>query len=308
MANKRLFVQMIKEICEEKGIDYRILSYNWIIELIKDNKIRHITGFRFDLNPEAAGRIVCDKYGTYCILEANNIPCIKHQIVFNPSVRSKYISSEGIYKDVIDFFDKYKKIVVKPNYGSEGKNVFLCSSLKETEQAIKKIFETEPTLSLCPFYDIKIEYRAFVLNGKVKLIYGKEKPFIIGDGKSTMKELIENAKYVRLDNLLEKNLSYIPEYGEKIDVSWKYNLSGGATPKILENGKMYSDIEKLALDAARVANVKIASVDIIRDSNDNLLVLEINSGICGMKFARLIDDGYDRIKLLYSQAIDEMFK
>ena len=86
-------------------------------------------------------------------------------------------------------------------------------------------------------------------------------------------------------------------------------MSGGATPKILsESDELYSRVEELALSAGKALNINFATIDIIRTKDDNLYVLEINSGVCATIFVDLVDNGYDIIKKIYSKALDELFK
>ena len=156
---ERIFHTIIKEICEEKGINVEKLSYDWILQLTKDGKVRHITGNRFDINKEASGNIVCDKYATYEVLKSQGVPVIEHKMVFNPATRTKYIPSNGIWSEIISFFkNNGEKIVVKPNNGCEGQGVFLCNSMSEVEIAIHKLFKNNGSISICPYYDIDTEY------------------------------------------------------------------------------------------------------------------------------------------------------
>ena len=70
---ERRFHVLMREVCAEMGIKVEKLSYDWILQLSKDGKVRHITGTRFDLNPEATGDIACDKYATYEVLNSQNV-------------------------------------------------------------------------------------------------------------------------------------------------------------------------------------------------------------------------------------------
>lgn len=306
------FHVLLQEVCAEMDIKVEKLSYDWILQLSKDGKVRHITGTRFDLNPEATGNIACDKYATYEVLKSQNVPVIKHVMIFNPATRASLIENEGIWSTVTSEFLKYGCLVVKPNYGCEGYGVFLCHSIKETESAIQKLFKTQNSVSICPYYNIKTEYRTFYLDGEVKLIYGKTKPFVIGNGKSTLGELVDELnlpnKSVVKENLMDLNLTYIPKAGEKIDVSWKHNLSGGAKPNVLENGKLYEQIEQLAICAGKAMNINFATIDIIETADGRLYVLEINSGIGATIFTELVDGGAEIIKDIYRQAVKKLFQ
>ena len=309
---ERIFHVLMREVCDEMGIKVEKLSYDWILQLSKDGKVRHVTGTRFDLNPEATGDIACDKYATYEVLNSQNVPIIEHVMIFNPATRSSLIGNDGIWLTVTSEFLKHGCLVVKPNYGCEGQGVFLCHSIKETESAIQKLFKTQDSISLCPYYDIKTEYRTFYLDGEVKLIYGKTKPFVVGNGKSTIGELVEGLnlpdKSVVKDNLKDLNLSYIPTMGEKVDISWKHNLSGGAKPNILEKGELYEQIEQLAIHAGKAMNINFATIDIIETTDGNLYVLEINSGIGATIFIESVDGGIEIIKDIYRQAVKKLFQ
>lgn len=80
---------------------------------------------------------------------------------------------------------------------------------------------------------------------------------------------------------------YIPQDKEKVYISWKHNLSGGARPTILENSELYSRIEKLAIQAGKAMNINFATIDIIHTTSDELYVLEVNSGIGATIFTEL---------------------
>ena len=309
---ERSFHVLMYDVCAELGVKVEKLSYDWILQLSKDGKVRHITGTRFDLNSAASGEIACDKYATYEVLKSQKVPVIEHVMIFNPATRLQLIEDNGIGLKVVGEFLKHGCLVVKPNYGCEGQGVFLCHNIKETESAIMKLFKTENSVSICPYYDIKTEYRTFYLDGEVKLIYGKTKPFIIGNGNSTVGELVEALnlpdKNVVKDNLKVLDFTYIPRLGERIEISWKHNLSGGAKPTILEKGELYSKIEQLAICAGKAMNINFATIDVIETIDGNLYVLEVNSGIGATIFTELVDDGTKIIKNIYKQAVEKLFQ
>lgn len=310
MDNK-IFQCIIQEVCAEQKIAVESLSYGWILQLSKDGKVRHITGYNFDLNLEAAGKIACDKYATYEVLNSQGIPAVKHTMIFNPATRSSYIGKDGIWKIIIAEFEKHGSLVIKPNYGCEGHDVSLCKSIAEVESAIEKIFRKRDSISICPYYDIRTEYRTFYLDGKVHLTYGKEKPFVEGDGLSTLGKLIAELelpdKSVVQDNLSNLDLDYVPNVGEKVNISWKHNLSGGAKPAILEDKKLKQAVETLAVSAGKALNVRFATIDIIQTTANELLVLEVNSGIGATIFVQSVEGGYSIIKGIFGEAIKKMF-
>ena len=309
---KKESIKMLQELCKEMNIKIESLSYGWIFKLSKDNKVRYITG-NFDINRTASSKIACDKYGTFEVLKSQDIPIIKHTMVFNPEERKEYIKENEIWDIVYKEFDKEKKVVVKPNYGFEGKGVFLCNTLEETKEAVKFLLNRNTSISICPFYDIKKEYRAFYLNGEILLIYEKEKPLVIGSGKDNVRTLVENLNLPNNDvvknNLSKIDMDYIPKENEKIELSWKHNLYGGATAKVIDKeNKYYEEIEHLAIRSGKALDMTFATIDIINTKNDELYVLEINSGVAASIFSRIVENGKELTKEVYKKALIEIFK
>ena len=310
---ERFFHSMIKEICLEMDIKVEKLSYNWVLQLTKDGKTRHITNYLFDINPQATGTIVADKYATYEVLKSQNVPVIQHTMIFNPSIWGEYVPENGIWDTIRTELSKHTKLVVKPNDQCEGMGIELCHSLREAEIAIQKLFNQNNTsVSICPYYDIQTEYRTFYLKGEVLLIYGKTKPFVIGDGQSSLVKLVQALnlpeKPIVQENLNSLDMAYIPKQGEKVEVSWKHNLSGGAKPTILEKGELYQRIERLAKEAGKAMNMNFTTIDIIHTTDNKLYVMEMNSGVCADIFANTVEGGYDIIKDIYRKAIKAMLE
>lgn len=50
-------------------------------------------------------------------------------------------------------------------------------------------------------------------------------------------------------------------------------------------------------------NINFATIDIIEITDNNLYVLEINSGVCTTIFTQLVDNGVDIVKYIYRQDI-----
>lgn len=299
----KIFNEIIESVCEELGISYKYLSFNYIIELKKGNKVRHIIGKKFDLNGEASGFIASDKYATYEVLNSNNIPVIKHFMLFNPLTRSNWITYD--LSTIISSLNE-GKYVIKPNNGSEGLDVEVTSKV-DLENTINKLFLRYDSLSLCPFYDILNEYRVYFYRGEVKFIYEKSIPFVVGDGSTTLRELIKNydlpSKKIVNDNLKHLDLDIIPKKDEVIELSWKFNLSGGAKAKKLEKDNFYKRLEDLAIRAGNVLNMNFATIDIIKTKDNEVLVLEVNSGVSCEEYLKQNPEDYLEIKNIYQDAI-----
>ena len=293
------FNKIIKEIGEELDIKVTLLSDNWTKVLEKDNQIHYITGYQFDLNNHGIGNIMDDKGLFYDLLKYKSIPVIEQKIIF----------SDYNKDDVLNYFHLHNdEIIVKGNVGNAGKEVFKINDEKELFKIIDKLFLKEYSLSLCPYYHIKNEYRVIVLNNQVRLIFGKEKPTIVGDGISTVKELAINYNnYYKMHQDSIKNSDYIPKLNEKIELSYKFNLSQGAKSFTDIPIQLKSEIIDLALLVARKLNITFASIDIINTIDNKLLVLEANSGVTLNKFM-IQNNSYDLVYNIYLDAIKTMFK
>ena len=308
---KKETVKLLEELCKKLEIKIEKLSFGWVYKLSKSNKIRYITG-NFDINKEASSKIASDKYATYEVVKSQNLPIIEHKMIFNPNERKKYIEKD-IWNICCDEFKAKKKVVVKPNLGLEGKGVFKCKTLDELEKAVKFLLEKNTSISICPYYDIEKEYRAFYLNGKILLIYEKEKPYIVGNGVETIKELVEKLKLphnkIVKENLEKLDLSYIPNQNEKIEISWKYNLTGGATARVIKKENLiYKTIEELAIRTGKSLDLTFATIDIIKTKENEIYLLEVNSGVSTNIFSNIVKDGKMIEREIYRKALIEMFK
>ena len=312
MESEKPFFKILDEICVEKNISQNDISFGWITELKKNNVAKHIIGYQFDLNSAISYNIAGDKFATYEVLKSNDVPTIEHRMIFNPQTRSKYYKNKFLNEAKELLKQNGNEIVIKANDSCKGKDVFICMSDIEIEHIVEKLFEEKnDTLSACPYIDIEYEYRALFLCGEILYIYKKKKPYVIGDGKSTLKELIVQ-KFTENNNIdFCRNLDFsmIPNENEEVTISWKHNLSSGAEPIIIdENDEFIDKVREIAIKAGNAINIKFASVDIAVTKNKEIFVMEINGSVCMNKFTEIIPDGYKIAKSIYSKAIDKLFE
>lgn len=300
MSNRNI-VKIIENYCKNNSVTLSKISADWILKLTKNDETHFIVGYQFDLNSSATSAICLDKSATSEILELNNIPVVHHELFMTP------IDMSGNWGKMINFLNKYKKIVCKINNGTGGKDVYFIDNEKTLEQAVTKIFSKDEYVALSPFYDIKNEYRAIILNNEVKLLYSKERQFVIGDGISSIFQLIANkfSASPKLD-LTDIPLNTILQKNEQYNICWKHNLGLGATPKIVSDKNIYDKISSLALTANNAVNGKFVSVDII-ETDEGLKVLEINSGIMMENFLAQNSENYKIAEKIYTEAVNLMF-
>lgn len=303
------FQTIIKEICDEENINFNILSKDWIITLEKNNKVKYIAGYKFDLNNHGLGMVLDDKYAMYDVLKYNNLPIINHYIAYRDNNLNDYAIGCNSYGYVLDLFYKFNKsIVLKPNNGACGVGVYHIEDENKLLEVYTKLLEKNFSISVCPFYDIETEFRTIILKDKVKLLYGKIRPIIVGDGRSTIYELLSIFNYEYFKDYNESNKNEILKKDEVYEYDWKFNLSRGSKMFKNINQDVYDKISSLALKTANVVGLGFGSVDIIKTKDGKFYIMEINSGVMMDNFIKQDNNGYDIAKDIYKCAVEEMFK
>lgn len=234
--------------------------------------------------------ISCDKLLTKELLDCQYIPVARGEKVY----------------DTISLIQASERIgyplVLKPQYGNKGKGVILnIQNERELLIAYKKLSED--------FKDIIIEeyikgndYRVCVVDYKVVAVSKRVPPFVVGDGKHNIKDLIRivNADprrgeshekpltKIKIDenllNCLTKkglNISDIPKEGEKVFLRENANLSTGGigidcTDEICsENIDICIRCAKaLGLD---ICGIDLCTEDISKSLKNNGVVVEVNA-------------------------------
>lgn len=297
------FHNLIKKICKNNNIKYKLISNNWIIVLEKNNIKKIISGYKFDNNTYSLAKVFDDKYATYELLKKYNIEIVEHNLLYSKKNPNEYAKEYNSLEYITKLFNKYnKKIVLKINNGSCGTNVYKIEKLKELKEIYQKL-DNQKSYSITPFYKIENEYRTIILNNEIKLMYKKELPIIYGDGKSTIKELLckfNNQYFKNIENnkILKPNKKYI--------YNWKFNLEQGSKAYFDINENDKKEILKIINKILNNFKIGFCSIDIIKTKN-KFLVLEINSGVMMTNLMQQYKDKENIIYQIYEDAIKEMF-
>ncbi len=311
MEHVNHFYNILSEVCKEEGIKEEKLSFDWITKLTKGDKVHYAVRNQFDINSSTSTLIAGDKYATYSVLRNHEIPICEHQIVFNPKLREDYYD-ENFIIGIKMLLKENRFIVIKGNNSFGGREVFKVSSFDDAINVIHKLFnENVSSVSVCPYMDLKNEYRCIYLDGEILLMYEKSKPVIQGNGKNTVQELInyyidENDGEFYDVSVEDVDVNYIPEDGEEINIGWKFNLEQGGTPRILEINE-HKDIEKLALKAAKAIGITFSSVDVAEGKDGSLSIMEINGSVCMTKFSCISKNGFNITKEIYRKVLKKLF-
>ena len=293
------FRNIIKEIGEELGIKVTLLSDGWLIILEKDNQIHYINGYKFDLNNHGIGNVLDDKGLFYDIMSYKDLPTIERKSIYETYNK----------EEILDYFKRNNNtLIVKGNIGTCGNSVYLVKDKDDLFNKMDKLLLKQDSISIEPFYDIINEYRVILLNGEVKIIYGKERPTVIGDGVSTVKELaIKFNDYFKDNYKVIKNPDYIPRVNEIIEIDFRFNLSCGARLFTEIDTELKNKVMEIATLVTKKLDIAFASVDIIYTKDNKLLVLEANSGVMMDNYIKQCNNGYINAYNVYKEAIKVMF-
>lgn len=163
----RWMVQILRDICAERGISFDSYSDDWLLELASNNTTHRVFGYRFDLNDSVSASIAQDKVATYQVLSKANIPAVPHVLV-----RTKVSHADHTV------MGDWQKVVIKPLVGTSGHGVHLFDDINAAATHIEE--SPIAAWAAAPFVDIIREIRVILLDGAPLLIYEKQPVTIHG--------------------------------------------------------------------------------------------------------------------------------
>ena len=280
------YIELIEEASISLEIECKHLSEDWAIQLRKNGLTKYIIGNTFPLNDASFYKISGNKNLCSDILEFHSIPNIPHKVLLNPSLLLRRGKANGNQITINNFISEHGfPFLLKKNNSSKGEGVHLVKNEVEFENSLLNIFSTDSTLCLSPFRENTREFRLIILEGKCLLAYEKQIPFLIGDDRHNVLELItaylknknidkvKPEKYFNL-SLLER-INYVPKLNEKIYLQWKHNRFLGTSYRTIYN----QEIINLAIKATIATNANFATVDIIDSDKFGLEVLEMSPSV-----------------------------
>lgn len=269
----------------------------------KNGKRFSVYGNIWPLNAASAFHLASDKALAYACLAKQGIPAVEQMKVT--------ASDPNPWDTARKFFDRAGgRAVVKDNAGTNGTNIFFCDTWSEFQKSLMYLYERSQNVNCSQRMDVVNEYRAIVLDGSVEILYKKERPYVIGDGKSPLISLVAASQYtlVKLKEELKQRLNDIPGEKERIVLSDQDNLSLGAAPVTLEATEgLFASLKKIAIAAASALGLRFCAVDIILDTGGKLSVLEVNPGIMFDSFFTFSEANKKEVVRIYAQAFEKLF-
>jgi len=305
---QRLFVEIIKRYCAERGIALDIRADGWLLVLDRGSQRHLILGYDLGLNSSVAHRIASDKSATAELLALSGIACVPHAFFLGPQAGPR-----APLAPMLRLLDAHPEgLVVKPNEGTSGRLVFRAAARDSLARAVDAIFAANMNVAIAPYLSIDDEVRVVLLDGTPLVVYTKQRIAVIGNGRQTFRELALGAtplaRHVELiDNLRaetdESDLDAIVPLGAQRLLNWRHNLEFGARAVLLDAGEIRDICVALSIAATDALGIRFASVDLVR-AHDRWQVLEINSGVVMEQFGRQHPELVDAI---YTAALDSVF-
>ena len=266
---------------------------NKIIMKYDDNNNLIKKSYKYHFNTIESVRLVKDKAKTSVLLYDNNIPVPMHLLI-------------DINEDIGIIYNQMKEknisfpIVIKPIDGTFGIDVNCNINNLDEIRNVLNIFRKSKKSK--KYKNMMLEeqidghvYRIFVFNGEVIDIIKREKPFVIGNNKNTILELIEERNKKQIENNFFKttiNESYlkkqghsledIPEDNKKILITDVINMHNGALVERIDLIDIPKDNIDMFKNVNKVIGINCSGIDFL--SNDisvpynlnNSRILEIN--------------------------------
>jgi glutamate--cysteine ligase len=295
MEDMELSTQLLLREAVKRGVSFEILDRKEnFVRLTRNGHIQYV---------KQATKTSLDNYASILAME-------------NKQVTKKVLDEAGItipkgqeYTDAekarADFsFFKGKPVVIKPNQTNFGIGItILKENLDELvfNRAIDIAFENDTTILIEAFIEGK-EFRVFVIGNEVVGILHRVPANITGDGKSTIRELVQlknqdplrgkgyrtplekiqlsEAEAIFLASQ-QKNFDDIPAVGEIVFLRENSNISTGGD-SIDFTDDIPNSYKQIAVKAAKALQVQITGLDmIIKDyrveaTADNYAIIELN--------------------------------
>lgn len=231
--------------------------------------------------------ISCDKLITKQILDIQNLPVARGQKVSNVIDLLRVADEIGY------------PVVVKPQFGSKGKGVFVnIKSKKELVKVYDYLKDQFKDIIIEKFHEGD-DFRVCIVNNEVVAVSKRIPPFIIGDGLKNIEQLVEEINsaenrgrdhekpLTKIDidflylNEQGYHLTTILEKGQKVFLRRNANLSTGGIA--VDYTDVISDENKeICVRAAKaigldICGIDICTKDITKSIKKNGVILEVNS-------------------------------
>ncbi|ABA21436.1 Cyanophycin synthetase [Trichormus variabilis ATCC 29413] len=262
---------IVKE-AEKRGIPWMQLSARFLIQLGYGVNHKRMQATMTDKTGILGVELACDKEATKRILAASGVPV----------PRGTVINFLDDLEEAIEYVGGYP-IVIKPLDGNHGRGITIdIRSWEEAEAAYEAARQVSRSIIVERYY-VGRDHRVLVVDGKVVAVAERVPAHVIGNGRSTIAELIEEINQdpnrgdghdkvltkIELDRtsyqLLERagyTLNSVPPKGTICYLRATANLSTGGTA-VDRTDEIHPENIWLAQRVVKIIGLDIAGLDIV---------------------------------------------
>lgn len=292
MIKKRILhstsAQLIYQAAIEHGLEVNIEStrFNLFSIMLRGQRV-FIKGTNVPLNSQSSSLITHNKFLSKKIFKQNAILTPKSWLV--PTIKK---ARELIIKR--DIFP----CVIKPIDGAHGNDVYAnIETVEELDEVLNDFSKQPHDNILIEEHIIGVDYRILVIGNMISAVVERTPAHVIGDGKSTIKELIKafnknpligkkhekpmckiliNFELTRTLKKSSLKLTSIVRQNKVVFLKQNANISAGGISTDVTADINQSSTE-LAIRAARAIGMEFCGVDILYNKESNKsYVLEVN--------------------------------
>jgi cyanophycin synthetase len=269
----------------KRNIPFRRLNDYSLVQLGYGSKQRRIRASETDETRAIAESIAQDKELTRKLLQSAGVPTAEGYPVTSPEDAWETAQYIGV------------PVVVKPRDGNQGRGVTTNVTTQEQVVAAYAAALEESSSVVVEKFAPGNDYRLLVVDGKVVAASRREPAQVMGDGHSTVRELVEvenrdprraehhasSLSKIHIDEIgtnVLKDQGFtpdsVPPAGQMVLIRRNANLSTGGTA-IDVTELVHPEVAARAIDAAKVVGLDIAGIDVI--ATDITKPLEDQHGI-----------------------------
>ncbi len=242
-------------------------------------------GTPYALNDTRAASIARDKAFCAEVLRQAGVPVLPGRMFFVTKRWAEMRSPGREPEDALAFaVDAAYPFFCKPLAASNGLYAEVIDSVAEFTDYMTRVAREHFAILVQPYVRAS-EYRVFVLNGRALFSYRKVSPQVIGDGRSTLHELVKaltrDAEAPPLKTRGRDASGHplagtdTPPNGAVVILEGPANRAAGGGVNELRDGAQEA-MAQLAMAATNAIGLSLAAVDLF-DLGDSLAVIEVNS-------------------------------
>jgi cyanophycin synthetase len=261
----------IVRAAQARGIPTRRLNDGSLVQLGWGSRQHRILAAETDRTSAIGESIAQDKELTKSLLKSVGVPVPEGRPAEDAESAWEIACEIGL------------PVVVKPQYGNQGRGVAVNLSTREQVVAAFESAQEEGSSILVEKFAPGCDHRLLVIGERLVAAARREPPQVVGDGVRTIEQLVEQVNTdprrgedhatslskLRLDAiglavLAEQDLTpaSVPAAGAVVVLRRNANLSTGGTA-IDVTDLVHPDLAARAVDAARIVGLDIAGVDVV---------------------------------------------